>query len=339
MGELDRYLRERHPEVDWTHGTDRLSSEDYAEGSRRGSFDSRGDGTTNAEFDRACEREMKIDTLEAALEKQRDCNFKDELRSLPERLRSPFARVELTVVEAKGLATKDASMLGGGSSDPYVIIYTEGTRAQVTSCKESTLNPNWNEIKNLELAGADSVVHLVMFDRNRMVKDEFMGELVLPLAEMPLDRGESLDAWYKLEQPASRSGDTVSGELRLIIRVSDVRESASRVRREVLPLGGAPEESGGRAGAARRRGSACSTAPSLARPWWRRAAADAGDRGGGLISRDSNAPTRSRACTSTARRGGRDDRADAGAVWSEEAKEPITSADAVVHVILFDQTG
>ena len=49
---------------------------------------------------------MKIDTLEAALEKQRDCNFKDELRSLPERLRSPFARVELTVVEAKGLATR-----------------------------------------------------------------------------------------------------------------------------------------------------------------------------------------------------------------------------------------
>ena len=95
---------------------------------------------------------MKIDTLEAALESSATATSRTSYGRCP--AASPFARVELTVVEAKG-RDEDASMLGGGSSDPYVIIYTEGTRAQVTSCKESTLNPNWNEIKNLELAGAD----------------------------------------------------------------------------------------------------------------------------------------------------------------------------------------
>ena len=228
-----------------------------------------------------------------------------------------------------------------------MIIYTEGTRAQVTSCKESTLNPNWNEIKNLELAGADSVVHLVMFDRNRMVKDEFMGELVLPLAEMPLDRGESLDAWYKLEQPASRSGDSVSGELRLIIRVSDVRESASRVRREAMPLGGAPEEETAGARARRRDGEGLSMFDGPEEKLKR-------GRGGGarlrmrvieaegLISRDSNGrsdPFASVHVDGSTWRTKTIERTLAP-VWSEEAKEPpITSADAVVHVILFDQDG
>ena len=246
-------------------------------------------------------------------------------------------------------------MFLSGKSDPYVVIYTEGTRPQLTSTKYKTLDPNWNEKMTVEVKGADSVLHLVMFDHNDINQDEFMGELILPLSKMPLDRGASLDAWYTLEQPPSKRDDSVSGELRLVIRVSDMREAASRVKGAAPPLGAA------QVAAAKERherrdgktlgffdGSSEEIKPAEAHmPRLKMRVVEA-EGVNPKMSRDSNgladpfaivfvgagdpSKTSSWRTTTIAE--------TLAPVWPDEAKEsPVSSVDAVVHVLLFDHDG
>ena len=170
--------------------------------------------------------------------------------------------------------------------------------------------------------------------------------LPFPVAELQEPQPEPEPEPEQQADPG-RPLSPLTQELRLIIRVSDVRESASRVRREAMPLGGAPEEETAGARARRRDGEGLSMFDGPEEKLKR-------GRGGGarlrmrvieaegLISRDSNGrsdPFASVHVDGSTWRTKTIERTLAP-VWSEEAKEPpITSADAVVHVILFDQDG
>ena len=123
----------------------------------------------------------------------------------------PRAELELTVVEARNLASMDAN----GFSDPYCVMHCGAVRCQ-TQVRPKTLNPRWGETFRFDVApGVASVVQVDVFDRDTFSDDDFLGTLRLRIDEL-LSEGvmSELDGWYEL-LPRTARDTQVQGQLRL----------------------------------------------------------------------------------------------------------------------------
>ncbi|XP_053294823.1 extended synaptotagmin-2 isoform X1 [Pleuronectes platessa] len=119
-------------------------------------------------------------------------------------LRFPIPKGILRIhfIEAQDLLIKD-KLLGGlikGKSDPYGVIQV-GTKVFQSKVKHETINPKWNEVyEALVYDHSGPNVGVELFDDDPD-KDDFLGSLVLNLAE--LQKEQKVDEWFVLEEVAS----------------------------------------------------------------------------------------------------------------------------------------
>ncbi|KAM7432427.1 E3 ubiquitin-protein ligase nedd4 [Porites harrisoni] len=126
--------------------------------------------------------------------------------------------VRVVVIEAIDLAKKDIF----GLSDPYCKIKLfRGDRdygeidSVVTETIKKDLHPTWNQGFFFRVNPRDNRILFEVFDENRLTRDDFLGEVELPLSHLPTERPntEILPAYYNLKPRSSKS--RVKGNLKL----------------------------------------------------------------------------------------------------------------------------
>lgn len=131
--------------------------------------------------------------------------LEEELRALRTRA---IGVLTVGVIEARGLMGLDLR----GKSDPYAILTVERQREKTKKIK-NTINPKWDSGFKFYVSEPDALLQIVLYDWDRFLPDEFLGKLLIPVAELP--DGQQFDRWYTLLP--KKPGRKVSGELCLRI--------------------------------------------------------------------------------------------------------------------------
>jgi len=90
-----------------------------------------------------------------------------------------IGRVVVTVQEATNLAVADRN----GLSDPYCVVRV-GTSHGKTKVVQKNLNPKWNQTIVLDVFEGAVELVLLVYDHDRFSRDEFLGEVVVPLTKL-----------------------------------------------------------------------------------------------------------------------------------------------------------
>uniref|UniRef100_A0A0P4WAV6 E3 ubiquitin-protein ligase n=2 Tax=Scylla TaxID=6760 RepID=A0A0P4WAV6_SCYOL len=153
----------------------------------------------------------------------------------------PTKLVRLKVIGGSGLAKKDIF----GASDPYVKIELININANGgddvvdevhTKTKKKTLNPRWDQEFVFRVKPAEHKLVLEVFDENRLTRDDFLGQVELPLVNLPREMEGRLipHRHFKLQQRSSRS--RVKGHLQLYMAyIADDGASNSGASGEQTP--------------------------------------------------------------------------------------------------------
>uniref|UniRef100_A0AC34FVN1 C2 domain-containing protein n=1 Tax=Panagrolaimus sp. ES5 TaxID=591445 RepID=A0AC34FVN1_9BILA len=118
-------------------------------------------------------------------------------------------KLSVTIVECKDLPAMDRN----GMSDPYIklCVLPERKPKYETKIKRNNLNPVYNETFQFNIAFNElqrKTLQLVVFDFDRLSKDDRIGQLAIPLETV--DFGVLVDEWKDLDPPVedeSRLGD------------------------------------------------------------------------------------------------------------------------------------
>ncbi|XP_048584999.1 uncharacterized protein LOC5520963 isoform X2 [Nematostella vectensis] len=134
------------------------------------------------------------------------------------------ALLTITVVEGRNLPVMDPN----GKSDPYCIVAV-GDQEQRTAVQYNTINPEWRETLQFEVAGVPQLmqidgdetsanwcmVHYIqieVWDRDTLNRDDFMGRLMIPVSALS---ERQRNGWYPLGRATPKDG--VTGEMYLEI--------------------------------------------------------------------------------------------------------------------------
>ncbi|KAJ7311328.1 hypothetical protein JRQ81_006944 [Phrynocephalus forsythii] len=127
--------------------------------------------------------------------------------------------VRLKIVAGIGLAKKDLL----GASDRYVkmTVYASGDRILTsvqTKTVKKTLNPKWNEEFLFRVHPQKHRILLEVFDENRLTRDDFLGQVDVPLSQLPTENPMMTERPYSFKDfllhPRSHKS-RVKGHLRL----------------------------------------------------------------------------------------------------------------------------
>jgi len=116
------------------------------------------------------------------------------------------------VIEARHLASMDR----GGTSDPYCVLKSSfNSQKFKTKVQKKNLTPRWDQEFKIFTTKAEGTVHLQMYDKDFISRDEFMGEIKIHLSDIPVD-GVEHEKWMPLEnEPTKKKVDKAQGEVRL----------------------------------------------------------------------------------------------------------------------------
>lgn len=116
-------------------------------------------------------------------------------------------RLLVKVIKANGLRERD----GMSASDPYcVVTIDQPGQKHKTNIIRNTVNPFWDEHFLFELNNQSSELRFEVYDRDRMLRDEFLGEAVIFLDS--LERNPSSRQIIPLQGRLSES-DNIKGSL------------------------------------------------------------------------------------------------------------------------------
>ncbi|KAH7384320.1 phosphatidylserine decarboxylase-domain-containing protein [Phaeosphaeria sp. MPI-PUGE-AT-0046c] len=123
----------------------------------------------------------------------------------------PGLMLRANVIKGSGLAAKDRS----GTSDPYLIL-SLGEAKEATPTINKTLNPEWNTVLDLPIAGEQSLLlEVCCWDKDRFSKHDYMGEFDVILEDLFADgHAQQKPQWYRLESRRNgRKTSVVTGEI------------------------------------------------------------------------------------------------------------------------------
>ncbi|RWA09534.1 hypothetical protein EKO27_g5588 [Xylaria grammica] len=117
--------------------------------------------------------------------------------------------LKIVILRARDLAAKDR----GGTSDPYLQLSCGETKF-TTHCVQKTLNPEWNVICTIPIAGVDNLLlDFHCWDKDRFGKD-YLGEFDLALEEIfSNDRAEQEPKWEASEAQVLEKLRTLASSL------------------------------------------------------------------------------------------------------------------------------
>eukprot|EP00930_Biecheleria_cincta_P048482 TRINITY_DN33778_c0_g1_i1.p1 TRINITY_DN33778_c0_g1~~TRINITY_DN33778_c0_g1_i1.p1 ORF type:complete len:599 (+),score=68.62 TRINITY_DN33778_c0_g1_i1:109-1905(+) len=121
-----------------------------------------------------------------------------------------FGTLQVQVIEAKGLVAADFNLVGKNSSDPYCVLqvyhgHNNGPKVRTKTIKV-TLEPRWNATFSFRISRPNSVLRLEVWDADKLDKDDIIGILELPLAEVPGCSGsQPLRGWVPLRLPEAQN--------------------------------------------------------------------------------------------------------------------------------------
>jgi len=95
-------------------------------------------------------------------------------------------RVDVKILCGKDLLGMDFS----GKSDPYVEVFQGSQKLYKTAKKSNTLNPEWNEQFSFHMQDQSEKMVFKVIDRDLPDKDDFMGEALLDLSTLGINRSE-----------------------------------------------------------------------------------------------------------------------------------------------------
>ena len=141
--------------------------------------------------------------------------------------------IDVTIAQAKGLFAKDSGGMFSKkkSSDPYAIIYWGGEQCGRTKTISKNLSPVWNETFKITASSKQiqhvlngdpkySLIDIVIFDDDKLNKDDPLGAVSLPLNIMD-DPANLPISWYTLSKGKDPYvAKDVSGELEMQLSVS-----------------------------------------------------------------------------------------------------------------------
>ncbi|KJE91721.1 hypothetical protein CAOG_02816 [Capsaspora owczarzaki ATCC 30864] len=133
-----------------------------------------------------------------------------------------FIRVQ--VVEARNLMGKDV----GGTSDPYAVL-EHGAYRYKTVVVWKSLNPAWHEEFLIPLDERSKELKLTIWDKDFGVKDDFLGQLMIPLEKIPRETSHSFvpwDEWHAVQKRTAKSSVRGDIHLRLSIYEDDRAQSS-----------------------------------------------------------------------------------------------------------------
>ena len=130
----------------------------------------------------------------------------------------------ITVLRARDILALDPN----GRSDPYCIVSVDGSaeQQQKTDIINATLEPQWNKAfqfsvtpphmwKPDDTMSGGPISHYVkleMWDHDMLNRDDFMGQVMLPLVDITTSKEP---CWYKLSRYNSKQ--TITGEVKMKI--------------------------------------------------------------------------------------------------------------------------
>lgn len=89
------------------------------------------------------------------------------------------AYLEIKLIEATDLKPLDFN----GRSDPYVVFELDGQK-EVSSVKETTLYPIWNELFTLQVSRLDTFLYVKVYDKDQIGSDDLEGVLRINLLDL-----------------------------------------------------------------------------------------------------------------------------------------------------------
>lgn len=100
-----------------------------------------------------------------------------------------------------------------GLSDPYIVIALNGSNEQKTKIIKKTLDPVWDETFSFaaDALKGDDTITLTFYDYDFGQKDDFMGEVVVPLSSL---QDLIAEKWYTLEHRANETAKQQKEEVR-----------------------------------------------------------------------------------------------------------------------------
>lgn len=142
--------------------------------------------------------------------------------------------LDVKVIGGEGLAIKDKSLFGRGSSDPYVSVYQGSKLVYKTKVLEKTLNPTWNESFKVlvpeKMRQANQPLVFKILDWDLASDHDPMGEVSVGLQEM-----KDIDSWFPVQlSPGTKN---VSGKLHIAIKFT-VKKSIDLGTQQFLPIQG-----------------------------------------------------------------------------------------------------
>jgi hypothetical protein len=134
----------------------------------------------------------------------------------PDYVNEPPNELKVTVIRGRNLIIMDPNLIGrGGTSDPMVKLRVDGFKTQKSNVIKKNLNPVWNETLTFEYLEDPSLSLEVDVEDEDLVKNDFMGKVVIPLRSF--ENKKAVRKWYKLKDDNNNIDSLERGEVELIV--------------------------------------------------------------------------------------------------------------------------
>jgi len=147
----------------------------------------------------------------------------------------PGSRLKVSILSATGLRAADWSLLGSGSSDPYCVCELRGKPSSAAQTRHiaKTLEPQWDEIHELDDYEHGDVLEFTVFDHDYGSASDLLGKAILPC--MAFDREGGFDGQLKLRESGKDSTATLTVRVEvlsvaLLPKAPPVSVAGSRLR-------------------------------------------------------------------------------------------------------------
>uniref|UniRef100_A0A0G4FUU3 C2 domain-containing protein n=1 Tax=Chromera velia CCMP2878 TaxID=1169474 RepID=A0A0G4FUU3_9ALVE len=135
-----------------------------------------------------------------------------------------YAKLELTIHGARDLLPMDHSLYKRGTSDPFFRLSLDGTPLLKSRTLTRTLNPQWEEIIDIDTFHPFCEIQIDLFDRDTFEEDDELGHVRIPIGRLQPDLFQRV--WVPVACPSSVPLGTEAGMIEISCKLMMASEEA-----------------------------------------------------------------------------------------------------------------